>query len=76
MAKQVVAADPNLAHLGRWAIPTLLQRWWARVSVALQRANVDAILASLGEEVGSRRQGLEEVYDVHELVVAQEPLTA
>ncbi len=46
-------ADPALAHQGRWAIPALLHRWWAEVGVALQTANAEAVLASLGREDGA-----------------------
>ena len=46
-------ADPALAHQGRWAIPALLHRWWADVGVALQTANAEAALASLGFEGGA-----------------------
>ena len=45
--------DPALSHKGRWAIPALLHRWWADVGAALQAANAEAILASLGFEGGA-----------------------
>ena len=33
---------------GKWAVAGLLAQWWAETSVALQRANAEAVLASLG----------------------------
>lgn len=68
LAKQVVANDPNLAYLGRWAIPSLLQRWWARVSAALQRANAEGVLASIGEVRGSGERGAAGDCDSYELL--------
>jgi len=53
LAKQVALADPALAHQGRWAIPALLHRWWAEIGVALQTANAEGVLASLGREGGA-----------------------
>ena len=53
LAKQVALADPALSHKGRWAIPALLHRWWADVGAALQTANAEAVLASLGFEGGA-----------------------
>ena len=48
LAQQVARTDPHLRHLGAWAVPNLLQRWWAEVGVALQTANAEAIQGSLG----------------------------
>ena len=48
LAQQVAQADPALQHQGAWAVPVLLNRWWAEVGAALQRANAEAILASIG----------------------------
>jgi len=69
LAKQVVATDPNLAAAGRWAIPSLLQRWWRQVSVALHRANADSVFASLGQvrSFGSWEAGT--LPEVHELLL-------
>ena len=44
----IIKHDPELAHLGHWAVPSLLQRWWARVSIALQTQNANAVRASVG----------------------------
>ena len=49
LAKQVAEADPLLRDRGKWAVAGLLSQWWAESSVALQRANADALLASLGD---------------------------
>ncbi len=49
LAKQVAEADPLLQGRGKWAVAGLLAQWWAETSVALQRANAEALLASLGE---------------------------
>ena len=49
LAKQVAAADPLLKGRGKWAVAGLLSQWWGETSVALQRANAEAILASLGD---------------------------
>ena len=38
---------------GKWAMAGLLARWWAETSVALQRANAEALLASLGEQAAA-----------------------
>ena len=69
LAKQVVAMDPHLAAAGRWAIPSLLQRWWRQVSVALQRANADSVFASLGQvrSFGPWEAGT--LPEVHELLL-------
>ena len=48
LAKQVAEADPLLQGRGKWAVAGLLAQWWAETSVALQRANAEAVLASLG----------------------------
>jgi len=76
LAKQVVANDPNLAYLGRWAIPSLLQQWWARVSVTLQRANADAILASIGEVRGPGDWSSVGGADSYELLLPREDVEA
>ena len=69
LAKQVAPTDPNLAVAGRWAIPSLLQRWWRQVSVALQRANADSVFVSLGQvrSFGSWEAGT--FPEVHELLL-------
>ena len=48
LAKQVADTDPLLAGRGSWAMAGLLSHWWAECSVALQRANAEALLASRG----------------------------
>ena len=50
LAQQVARADPALQHQGKWAVPGLLNRWWAETGAALQRANAEALLASTGLE--------------------------
>ena len=52
LAQQVARTDPHLRHLGAWAVPNLLQRWWAEVGTALQTANAEAIQGSLGVDPG------------------------
>ena len=49
LAKQVAASDPLLRSRGKWAVSGLLSQWWAETSVALQRANAEALLTSLGK---------------------------
>ena len=61
LAKQVAASDPLLAGRGKWAVAGLLAQWWAETSVALQRANAEALLASLGEPAAEGVQGVSEV---------------
>ena len=65
----MVAADPSLAESGRWAVPNLLQRWWAQVAVALQRANAEAVRASLGVVGGGRELKHVEAPATHELLL-------
>ena len=50
LAKQVAESDPLLQGRGKWAVAGLLAQWWAETSVALQRANAEALLASLGDQ--------------------------
>ena len=70
LAKQVVATDPNFAAAaGRWAIPSLLQRWWRQVSVALQRANADSVFAALGQVRSSGSWDAGTLPEVHELLL-------
>ena len=69
LAKQVVAANPSLAGSGRWAVQNLLQRWWAQVAVALQRANADAVRASLGVVGGGQGVNHVEVPAAYELLL-------
>ena len=61
LAKQEAARDPLLRSRGKWAVSGLLSQWWAETSVALQRANGDALLASLGDpaaaETGAAQEG-------------------
>ena len=53
LAKQVAESDPLLKGRGKWAVAGLLAQWWAETSVALQRANAEALLASLGEQAAA-----------------------
>ena len=48
LAQDVAGRDPALAHLGKWAVPALLNRWWAVTAVTLQRSNVLALWSSSG----------------------------
>ena len=57
LAKQVAESDPLLKGRGKWAVAGLLAQWWAETSVALQRANAEALLASLGEPVRAPTTG-------------------
>ena len=50
LAKQVAESDPLLRGRGKWAVAGLLAQWWAETSVALQRANAEALLISLGDQ--------------------------
>ena len=47
LSKLVAETDPDLAGRGSWAQADLLSRWWAETSVALQRANADAVFAAV-----------------------------
>jgi len=58
LSKLVVSADPDLAGRGRWAQAGLLARWWAETSVALQRANADALLATVTRDRRALEQTL------------------
>ena len=69
LAKQVVASDPLLVAKGQWAIPSLLQRWWGQVSVALQRANADPVFVSVGMMGAARNLGVEGAPEVYELLL-------
>ena len=42
LARGVASQDPRLAHLGRWAAAALTCRWYTRLAVCLQTANVQA----------------------------------
>ena len=76
MAKQMVSNDPNLAYPGRWAIPSLLRQRWAGVSVALQRANAVAVLASIGEVQGPGHWSSAGAADSYELLLQREGVEA
>ena len=60
LAKQVAESDPLLKGRGKWAVAGLLAQWWAETSVALQRANAEALLASLGDQAATAEDGEEE----------------
>ena len=67
LAKQVAAADPLLQGRGKWAVAGLLSQWWGETSVALQRANAEAILASLGDAGAQQAPAEQEEVDADEL---------
>ena len=48
LARHVADNDPQLSHLGHWAMANLLSSWWARVSIALQTQNAMAQAESAG----------------------------
>ena len=48
LAKHAAKHDANFAHHGIFAGSALLQRWWAHLSVALQRSNVNALSEAFG----------------------------
>ena len=82
LAKQVAEADKLLKDRGKWAMAGLLAQWWAETSVALQRANADALLASLGDPAaetaprGQERQEGEETGGAQEGTgLGDEPVT-
>ena len=50
LAKQVAESDPLLRGRGKCAVAGLLAQWWAETSVALQRANAEALLISRGNQ--------------------------
>ena len=56
-AKHVAGQDPALAHMGKWATPALLSRWWSATSIALQRANVAALRSCGGWPVPRYKPG-------------------
>ena len=80
LAKQVAEADPLLWDRGKWAVAGLLGQWWAETSVALQRANAEALLASLGDPAAApapqREQGEEEGGAEEDAGLGDEPVTA
>ena len=48
LARQAAEADPQLRSHERLATAGLLSHWWGRTSVALQRANAEAVLSAKG----------------------------
>ena len=49
---------PTPPGRGKWAVAGLLAQWWAETSVALQRANAEALLVFLGDQTAG--EGLDE----------------
>ena len=55
----------------------LLAQWWAECSVALQRANADALLASLGDSAAAGPAALDEEEEQQEDPgLGDQPVTA
>ena len=52
----------------------LLAQWWAETSVALQRANAEALLASLGDQ--SAGEGLDEDGEQDDPGLGEQPVVA
>ena len=67
LAKQVAEADPLLKGRGKWAVAGLLSQWWGETSVALQRANAEAILAFLGDAGAQQAPAEQEEVDADAL---------
>ena len=74
LAKQVAESDPLLQGRGKWAVAGLLAQWWAETSVALQRANAEALLASLGDQ--SAGEGLDENGEQDDPGLGEQPVVA
>ena len=59
---------------GKWAVAGLLAQWWAKTSVVLQRANAEALLASLGDQ--SAGEGLDEDGEQDDPGLGEQPVVA
>ena len=73
LAKQVAESDPLLQGRGKWAVAGLLAQWLAETSVALQRANAEALLVSLGDQAAA--EGLDEGEEQEDRGLGEQPVT-
>ena len=73
LAKQVAESDPLLKGRGKWAVAGLLAQWWAETSVALQRANAEALLVSLGDQAAA--EGLDVDEELEDRGLGEQPVT-
>ena len=73
LAKQVTESDPLLQGRGKCAVAGLLAQWWAETSVALQRANAEALLVSLGDQAAA--EGLDVDEELEDRGLGEQPVT-
>ena len=73
-AKQVAESDPLLQGWGKRAAAALLAQYCAETSVALQRANAEALLASLGDQCAG--EGLDDGGEQDDPGLGEQPVVA